>query len=58
MRSTALAGCLWITASLVCLASCGKHAAKPPPPLDPKDLPANIDRIAGEVLAATGVPSA
>jgi D-alanyl-D-alanine carboxypeptidase len=59
MRRTAIAGCLWITASLACLSSCGKHAAKPPPPpLDPKDLPANIDRIAGDVLAATGVPSA
>jgi len=38
--------------------SCGKHKAAPPPPLDPKDLPANIDRIANDVLAATGVPSA
>src|SRR5262245_40698458 len=45
-----------------CLISCGKHddKAKPPPapPLDPKDLPANIDRIANDVLASSGVPSA
>ena len=46
-----------------CLAAgsmaCGKHAGKSkPPPPDPKDIPANIDRIAGDVLAATGVPSA
>jgi D-alanyl-D-alanine carboxypeptidase len=40
------------------LASCGTHKVKPPPQLDPKDLPANIDRIANEVLAASGVPSA
>ena len=41
-----------------CLASCGKHKAAPPPPLDPRDLPGSIDRIAAEVLASTGVPSA
>jgi D-alanyl-D-alanine carboxypeptidase len=58
MQRTALAGCLWITAALAGLTSCGKHAAPPPTPLDPGDLPANIDRIAGDVLAATGVPSA
>jgi CubicO group peptidase (beta-lactamase class C family) len=40
------------------LAACSKshEAAKPPP--DPKDLPANVDRIANKVLADTGVPSA
>lgn len=43
---------------LACLTSCGKHPAKAPPPPDPRDLPANIDRIASDVLAATGVPSA
>ena len=47
----------WL-ACLLALASCGKRASKPPPPPDPKDLPANIDRIAGDVLAASGVPSA
>lgn len=41
-----------------CLVSCGRHKPKPAPPLDPKDLAANIDKIAGDVLAATGVPSA
>ena len=43
------------------LAACANHdAAKPAaePPLDPKDIPANIDRIATKVLAETGVPSA
>jgi CubicO group peptidase (beta-lactamase class C family) len=58
MRRTALAG--WV--SIFCLAAgapaCGKHAAKSAPPPDPRDIPANIDRIAADVLAATGVPSA
>jgi D-alanyl-D-alanine carboxypeptidase len=44
----------WLAVGLV---ACGSKKATPPPP-DPKDLPANIDRIANEVLAATGVPSA
>lgn len=57
MSRIALAGCLGLWLGL---SSCGRHESKPaaPPPLDPKDLPANIDRIAGDVLAATGVPSA
>jgi D-alanyl-D-alanine carboxypeptidase len=45
----------WLAA---CSTACGTRSSKPPPPPDPKDIPANIDRIAGEVLAATGVPSA
>ena len=40
------------------LAACGTHKQPPPPALDPRDIPANIDRIANDVLAATGVPSA
>jgi CubicO group peptidase (beta-lactamase class C family) len=36
----------------------GDKAAAPPPPLDPKDVPANIDRIATKVLADLGTPSA
>jgi CubicO group peptidase (beta-lactamase class C family) len=41
-------------------AACSKHEAKPPAPEppDPKDIPANIDRIAAKALADTGVPSA
>ena len=53
MRRAAVAGGILI---LACC-SCGSNKAKPPPP-DPRDIPANIDRIAGDVLAATGVPSA
>jgi CubicO group peptidase (beta-lactamase class C family) len=49
-----------IVVGLCALAACSKReAAKPAePPLDPKDIPANIDRIATKVLAETGVPSA
>src|ERR1043165_8811117 len=50
-------------AALATLAACGliacsKSREPPPPPPDPKDIPANIDRIATKVLADTGVPSA
>jgi CubicO group peptidase (beta-lactamase class C family) len=60
MRRTATAGWIWMTACLAAGSiSCGKPASKSkPPPPDPRDIPANIDRIAGDVLAATGVPSA
>ncbi|HEY0484106.1 MAG TPA: serine hydrolase domain-containing protein [Kofleriaceae bacterium] len=60
MRRPAVAGSLSLIACLAaCAMSCGsqKSRSKPPPP-DPKDIPANIDRIAAEVLAETGVPSA
>src|ERR1043165_197679 len=40
------------------LTACSKSREAPPPPPDPKDIPANIDRIATKVLADTGVPSA
>jgi D-alanyl-D-alanine carboxypeptidase len=55
MRRAAVAGCALI---LACSLSCSSNKAKPPPPPDPRDIPANIDRIAGDVLAASGVPSA
>jgi D-alanyl-D-alanine carboxypeptidase len=61
MRHTVVARSIALTAWLAtCATSCGNHASKPPPPppLDPKDIPANIDRIASDVLTATGVPSA
>ena len=59
MRRVTRARRTLITAGLaVGLAACGSKKASPPPPADPKDLPANIDRIANDVLAATGVPSA
>lgn len=45
----------WLAA---CAMSCGTRKSPPPPPPDPRDIPANIDRIAREVLAETGVPSA
>jgi CubicO group peptidase (beta-lactamase class C family) len=40
------------------LTACSKPREAPPAPPDPKDIPANIDRIATKVLADTGVPSA
>jgi CubicO group peptidase (beta-lactamase class C family) len=55
MRRTAVAVSIALTA---CLLSCSRKPKAPPPPPDPKDLPANIDKIASEVLADTGVPSA
>jgi D-alanyl-D-alanine carboxypeptidase len=51
-------------ATALALAGCQKHdapAAAPPPSAprpDPKDIPANVDRIAHDVLADTGTPSA
>ena len=49
----------WLVIAGVAL-GCGRGGAKDaePPPPDPKDLPANIDRIATKVLAATSTPSA
>ena len=49
-----------IAVGLCAICACANHeAAKPAEaPLDPKDLPANIDRIATKVLAETSVPSA
>jgi len=51
----------WLLGVVWAAVACGtSHEASPPPPppLDPKDVPANIDRIATKVLAASGVPSA
>jgi CubicO group peptidase (beta-lactamase class C family) len=48
----------WITVGLVALAACSKPREAPKPPPDPKDIPANIDRIASKALEDTGVPSA
>jgi D-alanyl-D-alanine carboxypeptidase len=48
----------WIAVGLFALAACGKPREAPKPPPDPRDIPANIDRIAAKVLADTGVPSA
>lgn len=50
-------------AILAAMAACSKGggnkaAEPPPPPLDPKDVPANIDRIASKVIADLGTPSA
>ncbi|HEY6176353.1 MAG TPA: serine hydrolase domain-containing protein [Kofleriaceae bacterium] len=55
MRRTAVAVSIALT---TCLLSCARKPKAPPPPPDPKDLPANIDKIANDVLAETGVPSA
>src|SRR5262245_23611372 len=54
MRQPAVA----VSIVLACLMACSRKANPPPPPPDPRDLPANIDRIARDVLAETGVPSA
>ena len=56
MRRTAVAA--WF--ALFVLVSCRSNKPKeaPPPPPDPKDIPATIDRIAKDVLAESGVPSA
>ena len=43
---------------LFALGACSKPREAPKPPPDPKDIPANIDRIAAKVLEDTGVPSA
>ncbi|HEU4734573.1 MAG TPA: serine hydrolase domain-containing protein [Kofleriaceae bacterium] len=48
----------WLTLGLIALAACSKSREAPPPPPDPKDIPANVDRIAAKVLEETGVPSA
>jgi CubicO group peptidase (beta-lactamase class C family) len=48
----------WIAVGLFALAACSKSREAPKPPPDPKDIPANIDRIATKVLEDTGVPSA
>ena len=50
---------LWCL-GLVIVAACSKpaHEEAAPPPPDPMDIPANIDRIASRVLADTLVPSA
>ena len=49
----------WIAIGLVAAAcSRSRDAPAPPPAPDPKDIAANIDRIATQVLADTGVPSA
>jgi CubicO group peptidase (beta-lactamase class C family) len=48
----------WITIGLCALAACSKSREAPPPPPDPKDIPANIDRIATKILEDTGTPSA
>jgi D-alanyl-D-alanine carboxypeptidase len=48
----------WLAVGLFALAACSKSREAPRPPLDPKDIPANIDRIATKVLEDTGVPSA
>jgi D-alanyl-D-alanine carboxypeptidase len=48
----------WIALAVCGLAACSKSREGPPSPPDPKDIPANIDRIATKVLADTGVPSA
>jgi CubicO group peptidase (beta-lactamase class C family) len=40
-------------------AACTRPAPHTPlPPLDPHDIPANVDRIVGEALAESGTPSA
>src|SRR5262249_58258152 len=49
---------LRIAIALAVLAACSKSREAPKPPPDPKDIAANIDRIATKVLADTGVPSA
>ena len=56
MRRTAVAASI----ALLVLVSCRSNKPKeaPPPPPDPKDIPATIDRIARDVLAESGVPSA
>ena len=48
----------WIAVGLFALAACSKSRETPRPPPDPKDIPANIDRIATKVLEDTGTPSA
>jgi len=49
----------WIAIGLVAAAcSRSRDAPAPPPAPDPKDIAATIDRIATQVLADTGVPSA
>jgi CubicO group peptidase (beta-lactamase class C family) len=48
----------WIAVGLFALAACSKSREAPRPPPDPKDIPANIDRIATKVLEDTGTPSA
>jgi D-alanyl-D-alanine carboxypeptidase len=59
MQRIAVVGWISMAAWLAaCVTACGTRKAAPPPPPDPKDIPANIDRIASDVLAATGVPSA
>src|SRR5262245_27982433 len=47
-----------IAIGVVVLAACSKARESPKPPPDPKDIAANIDRIATKVLADTGVPGA
>ena len=52
---------LGIAAGLLALVACHKREAAEAPPAprpDPKNIPANVDKIAREVLADTGVPSA
>src|SRR5262249_26383921 len=49
---------LRIAIALAVLAACSKSREAPKPPPDPKDIAANIDRIATKMLADTGVPSA
>jgi CubicO group peptidase (beta-lactamase class C family) len=48
----------WIAIGLLTAAACGKPRDAPRPSLDPRDIPANIDRIATKVLEDTGTPSA
>jgi CubicO group peptidase (beta-lactamase class C family) len=49
-----------VRAAVLVLVACGsKPQHEPPkPPPDPNDLPANVDAVANDVLASTGVPSA
>jgi CubicO group peptidase (beta-lactamase class C family) len=47
----------WIAVGALALVACKSREAPKPLP-DPKDIPANIDRIAGKVIEDTGAPSA